>query len=134
VEITLTISEELARRLQPVAKELPQILELGMRAWDARHQGSFSGLADVLETLASLPTPEEVLALRPSALMQAEIEELVEKSRSGSLSPEDQRAWDKYQYVEHLVRLAKARAAGRAGHNSRTGYGASAAAEPPRSD
>jgi hypothetical protein len=84
-----------------------------MRAWDARRQAEFSGLADVLETLASLPSPEEVLALRPSALLQAEIDELLEKNRSGTLSPEDQRAWEQYQYVEHLVRLAKARAAGK---------------------
>ena len=110
MEITLTIPEELARRLQPVERELPQILELGIRAWNARGDLGFSGLSDVLETLASLPTPEEVLALRPSAALQERIEELLEKSRSGGLSADEQRAWEQYQYVEHLVRLAKARA------------------------
>ena len=111
MEITVTIPDELARQLRPVEKELPRILELGIRAWNARGQAEFSGLNDVLETLASLPTPEEILALRPSGALQEHIEELLEKSRSGSLSPEEQRAWEQYQYVEHLVRLAKARAA-----------------------
>jgi hypothetical protein len=111
MEITLTIPEDLATRLRPVEKELPQILELGIRAWNARSEAAFSGLTDVLETLASLPTPEEILALRPSAALQERIEELLEKSRSGGLSPDEQRAWAEYQYVEHLVRLAKARAA-----------------------
>jgi hypothetical protein len=111
VEITLTIPDELARRLQPVEKELPEILELGIRAWNARDESGFSGLTDVLEKLASLPTPAEILALRPSAALQERIDELLEKSRSGNLSPEEQRAWEQYQYVEHLVRLAKARAA-----------------------
>ncbi len=111
MEITLTIPEDLAQRLRPVEKELPQILELGIRAWNARGQSEFAGLNEVLEALASLPTPEEVLALRPSPALQERIEELVEKSRNGSLSPEEQRAWEQYRYVEHLVRLAKARAA-----------------------
>jgi hypothetical protein len=111
VEITLTIPEDLALRLRPVEKDLPQILELGMRAWTARQEPGFSGLTDVLETLASLPTPEEILALRPSAALQDRIEELLEKNRSGSLSADEQRAWEQYQYVEHLVRLARARAA-----------------------
>jgi hypothetical protein len=111
VEITVTISDELAVRLRPVEKELPQILELGMRAWTAQDASGFSGLTDVLEALASLPGPEEILALRPSPVLQERIEELLEKNRYGSLSPDDQRAWEQYQYVEHLVRLAKARAA-----------------------
>jgi hypothetical protein len=111
MEITLTIPEELALRLQPIEKDLPEILELGIRAWHARGESGFSGLSDVLETLASLPGPEEILALRPSAALQEQIEELLEKNRTGSLSAAEQRAWEQYQYVEHLVRLAKARAA-----------------------
>jgi hypothetical protein len=82
-----------------------------MRAWDARREAAFAGLDGVLETLATLPTPEEVLALRPSAALQTRIEELLEKSRSGNLSPDEQREWEQYRYLEHLVRLAKARAA-----------------------
>jgi hypothetical protein len=111
LEITLTIPDELAQRLRPVEKELAQILDLGIRAWNARGEPGFSGLTDVLETLAALPTPEEILALRPSAALQERIEELLEKNRSGSLSADEQRAWEQYQYAEHLVRMAKARAA-----------------------
>jgi hypothetical protein len=111
MEITLTVPDELATRLQPVESHLPRILELGFREWTARQESSFSGLTDILETLASLPTPEQVLALRPSALLEERIEYLLEKTRAGGLSSEDQQEWDRYQYVEHLVRLAKARAA-----------------------
>jgi hypothetical protein len=111
MEITLTVPEELATRLRPVEKELPQILELGIREWHARREAGFSGMAGVLETLASLPTPEEVLALRPSPSLQERLEDLLEKNRRGELSPDEQREWEQYQYVEHLVRLAKARAA-----------------------
>jgi hypothetical protein len=111
MEITVTVPDDLATHLRPVEKELPAILRLGIREWTARHGPGFSGLADVLELLASLPTPEEVLAVRPSAALQERIDELLEKNRSGGLSAEEQREWEQYRYVEHLVRLAKARAA-----------------------
>src|SRR5260370_278037 len=110
-EITLSVPDEPATRLGTVEKELPQILELGIREWHARREAGFSGMAGVLETLASLPTPEEVLALRPSSALQERIEELLDKNRCGVLSSEEQRERDQYQYVEHPVRLAKARAA-----------------------
>ena len=111
MEITLTIPEELALRLRPFEKELPRILELGIRARSAWDEAGFSGLTDVLETLAALPTPEAILALRPSAALQARIDDLLEKNQNGGLSEDEQRGWEQYQYVEHLVRLAKARAA-----------------------
>ncbi len=111
MDITVKVPDELASRLRSVEGDLPRILELGIREWHARSGAGFPGMAAVLETLASLPTPEEVLALRPSTSLQERIEELLEKNRGGGLSPEEQREWEQYQYVEHLVRLAKARAA-----------------------
>lgn len=111
MEITLTVPDELATRLRPVQTDLPTILELGMREWNARGGTGFAGLATVLETLASLPSPEEVLALRPSASLQERIDYLLEKSQSTSISDEERREWEQYEYTEHLVRLAKARAA-----------------------
>jgi hypothetical protein len=69
------------------------------------------GLGDVLETLARLPGPQEVLALRPSAALQERIAALLDRQRSGRLSADEEREWEKYQYVEHVVRIAKAKAA-----------------------
>jgi hypothetical protein len=111
MEITVSIPDDLAKRLRPVEDHLPQILELGMREWQARADSGFIGLAGILETLAALPTPEEVLALRPAPALQERIEALLEKNQADSMSPEEQQEWQQYQYVEHLVRLAKARAA-----------------------
>ena len=110
MEITLTLPEELVARLRPVQPHLPQILELGMREWAAQHGGGFAGLADVMKTLASLPSPQEVLALRPSADLQQRLDELLEKNQAGTWSATEQQEWQQYQYVEHLVRLAKANA------------------------
>jgi hypothetical protein len=110
VELTLHIPEDLASRLRPVEDRLPQILELGLRELHAEPL-RFEGLGDVLETLARLPTPQEVLALRPSATFQERISALVDRQRSGGLSDDEEREWEQYKYVEHLVRIAKAKAA-----------------------
>ena len=109
--MNVTIADDLAHQLKPYAAELPEILKLGMREWQARGDSGYSGLGSVLEKLAGLPTPEEVMALRPAAPLQQRIDALLEKNRTMGLSADDQREWDQYQYVEHLVRLAKGSAA-----------------------
>ena len=80
-----------------------------MREIDA-YAGTFAGLSDVLEILAHLPSPSEVLALRPSPALQERIDALLAKNRNGGLNETDCLDWQKYQYVEHLVRIAKAEA------------------------
>jgi hypothetical protein len=109
MDLTLTIPNELATRLRPVEDRLPEILELGLREWLSTPP-AYAGLNDLLETLARLPAPEEVLALRPAPILQDRIEALLDKNRAGGLSDEERREWERYEYIEHLIRLAKARA------------------------
>jgi hypothetical protein len=106
--ITLQIPDELAERLRGREDQLAQILELGLR--ELNSTAGFAGASDVLELLASLPTPEDILALRPSERLQRRIDELVEKSRAGGLSEAEEAEWERYEYLEHLVRMAKAKA------------------------
>ncbi len=110
MELTLHVSDDLASRLRPVHDRLPQILELGLRELHAAPP-QFEDLADVLESLARLPAPQEVLALRPSAALQDRITALLDKQRSGQLTADEEREWEQYKYAEHLVRIAKAKAA-----------------------
>lgn len=111
MQMTLDISTELAARLHAEQARLPQILALGLREMDAEGAAGFKGLADVLEFLADLPPPERILALRPSPSLQQDIETLLERSRTTGLNEEEERQWRQYQYIEHLVRKAKIRAA-----------------------
>lgn len=111
--LTIQIPDELATRLNRRAAELPQILELGLREIEAQDQLQFDGAADVLEFLAGLPSPEEVLSLRPSWPLQQRIDALVEKSQDEGLTPAEEQDWQQIELLEHLVRVAKARAAQR---------------------
>ncbi|MEM8718181.1 MAG: hypothetical protein AAGE84_02575 [Cyanobacteria bacterium P01_G01_bin.39] len=110
MQITLDLSEELVSRLNSVEDKLPQVIELGLRELNASPQDGFNGIAEVLEFLATLPTPEEILALRPSEALQTQISNLLEKHRDRNLTDVEGKMWEQYQYLEHLIRKAKAKA------------------------
>ena len=107
--ITLDLPDDLAERLRSLIDRLPRILALGIHELDAS-PSQFAGTSEVLEFLATLPSPEETLALRPSAKLQARVTELLEKNRAGGLTPAEREEIQHYEYAEHLVRLAKGRA------------------------
>ena len=110
MQITLDLSEELVSRLYSIEDKLPQVIELGLRELNASRQDGFNGIAEVLEFLATLPTPEEIIALRPSEALQTQISNLLEKHRDRSLTDAEAQMWEQYQYLEHLIRKAKAKA------------------------
>lgn len=109
-QLTVNISDELAQRLRPHEQDISRILELGLCEYSVREIGEFSGTAQVLEFLATLPSPEEIMQLRPSDELQKRLDQLLEKSRIGNLTETESTEWKQYQQLEHLVRMAKIRA------------------------
>ena len=108
--MTLQLPDELAQRLEPVTDHLPEILTLGLRAFHTSTLPSFPGAAEILEFLAGLPTPEEILALEPSPALIARVDELSDKSHNQALTMIEEQEWQQYEYLEHLVRIAKIKA------------------------
>jgi hypothetical protein len=108
--ITLQVPDELAQRLLNQQDRILEILELGLRELNAEAQQGFPGAAELLEFLATLPSPQEILDLRPSESLQQRVRELLERSHAGTLTTLEEQEWEGYQYLEHLVRLAKAKA------------------------
>src|SRR5262245_62037415 len=115
--ITLKLPDDLAERLRNREDRLPEILELGLRELSAEGQGRFEGAADVLEFLAGLPGPEEILKLRPSERLARRVKELLEKSNADGLDAQETQEWENYEFLEHLVRIAKAKACLKLGLN-----------------
>jgi hypothetical protein len=109
-QITVDLPDDLALRISPLRSELPQILELGLREWHLDIASEFAGLAEVLDFLVTLPSPEEVLALRPSPDLAEQIAALLEKNRTVGLTEAEERLWQHYEHVEYLVQMAKAKA------------------------
>jgi hypothetical protein len=108
--LQVEVPQELAVRLRPFNKQLPRIIELGLREWTASGQPGFEGASEVLEFLARLPSPEDILTLQPSEALQNRVNSLLEKNQVSRLTAEEERDWERYQYLEHLVRMAKTQA------------------------
>ncbi len=108
--ITIEVPDQLAARLREVEERLPEVLERGLRELLAERPGAFKDEAAIVETLASRPAPEEILAIQPSAELQARMSELLQRNKDGALSREEEAELERYLTLEHLVRLAKAHA------------------------
>ena len=65
---------------------------------------------EVIDFIAAGTTPRNVIAFRPSEAAQERVTDLLSREKEGALSPEEKSELDHYLQLEHLMRLAKARA------------------------
>jgi hypothetical protein len=65
---------------------------------------------EVIDFIAGGTTPGKIIAFRPSEASKARVSELIYKSKNASISPEEKDELSHYMQLEHLMRLAKARA------------------------
>jgi hypothetical protein len=65
---------------------------------------------EIVEFIASGTTPSNVAAFRPSEEAKERIAELIQREKLGKTSPEEESELNHYLQLEHLMRLAKARA------------------------
>ena len=110
VDITIRVPDDLGRELERFRDRLPELLERGLREVAAEADAEFGDAEAIIAVLASRPTAEQVLALRATADMQSRVDELLHRSKDGALSRAEEAELEKYLVLEHLVRLAKARA------------------------
>jgi hypothetical protein len=62
---------------------------------------------DMIEFLAAAPN---ILTFHPSDEAKTRFWKLVERSKSGEITPDEKNELEQYNQLEHLMRLAKARA------------------------
>ncbi|OQX13619.1 MAG: hypothetical protein BWK73_11725 [Thiothrix lacustris] len=65
---------------------------------------------EVIDFIAGGTTPGKIIAFRPSEASKARVSELIYKSKNASISSEEKDEFSHYMQLEHLMRLAKARA------------------------
>jgi hypothetical protein len=110
VDITIRVPDSLGRELEQYRDRLAELLERGLRDVQVEGTPVLSDATEILTVLASQPSPQQVLAIRPSDGMQARISDLLLRSKATGLSRDEEAELDRYLNLEHLVRLAKARA------------------------
>jgi hypothetical protein len=67
---------------------------------------------EVIDFIAQTSSPGKLLAFRPSAESKERVYHLINQEKSGSLTPDERSELHHYLQLEHLMRLAKARAEG----------------------
>ena len=65
---------------------------------------------EVIDFIAAGTTPQNVIAFRPSQASQQRITDLLSREKESGLSAAEKSELDHYLQLEHLMRLAKARA------------------------
>lgn len=110
VEITIQVPDRLRGPLEQVSDRLPEVLERGLREVLAEDAVVAEDERAIIAVLTSQPTPEQVLALRPSMELQAHVTELLERSKQGQLTASEAVDLERYLLLEHLVRVAKTQA------------------------
>jgi hypothetical protein len=72
--------------------------------------GATKSYDEIIDFIAAGTTPETVVEFRPSDGVQQRVARLVERSREGSISADDQSELDDYLQLEHIMIMTKARA------------------------
>lgn len=65
---------------------------------------------EVIDFIAAGPTPDRIAAFRPSDAARARVLNLLQRQKAGELLPREASELEDYLQLEHLMRLAKARA------------------------
>ena len=107
VQLTIELPEELAFRLQPLQERLTEIIELGLHEITTT---GYSLQSEIIEFLASGPTPHQILAFHPSEDVTKRVSELLGKNRAGQLTPAETAELNQYETLDYLITLVKARA------------------------
>ena len=67
---------------------------------------------EIIDFIAAGTTPESVSRFEASQATKEHVAELIHKEKVASLTPEEATELDYYLQLEHVMRLAKARATG----------------------
>ncbi len=65
---------------------------------------------EIIDFIAAGTTPEAVAHFEPSPDAQHRVGELIEREKEHGLSPEEKAELDHFMELEHILRMAKARA------------------------
>ena len=65
---------------------------------------------EIIDFIAAGTTPQSLIEFQPSATVKERVAELIFQEKNGLLSTDEKAELDHFMLLEHLLRLAKARA------------------------
>jgi hypothetical protein len=77
---------------------------------EAYNSSMMRAYEEIVEFIAAGTSPANVVAFRPSEQAKERVADLIHQGKINSLSPDEEAELVHYLQIEHLMRLAKARA------------------------
>ena len=108
VQMTMKVSEELAKQWQPIRSWLPTILQISFVGFKTLATQTAS---EVIAFLSSNPTPQEVLNYHISEHSQTRLQQLLTLHKAGLLGGNEQLELDELEELEHIFVMLKAQVA-----------------------
>jgi hypothetical protein len=107
MQVTVDLPDSLAAQVSTESHHLGQLLARALRP----KPPEMSALRrEVLSFLAAGPRPREIIGFRPSEIAAARMRDLLSRSKTGTLSPDEEAEMDDIEEVDQLVALIKAEA------------------------
>jgi hypothetical protein len=108
MQITLDVPDRIGEKLKALGDRLPEALD---RILDELPSDlPFQDEVQILELLINQPSPESILALRPSPTFQARMSDLLVESKANTIDRAGEAELDRYLLLEPWIRLAKTNA------------------------
>jgi hypothetical protein len=107
MQIILEVPDRPGEKLHALGDRLPEALDRALR--DLSSAKTIPNLDDrqIVQLLASQPSPEAILAIHPTPALQARMNKLLDRNKSGILSTREEVELDRHLLLEHWVRLAR---------------------------
>ncbi|MCB9457793.1 MAG: hypothetical protein H6671_17560 [Anaerolineaceae bacterium] len=66
--------------------------------------------SEIIDFLASTPTPEDIIAFKPSGRLEQRLSDLLERNRRDTLTAEGRAELDEFLRMNHFMNMLKIRA------------------------
>ena len=101
--ITLEIPDELLPQIQQMGDRFPEWLTFSFQ------QPSIPArlYREILNFLATNPTPDDILAFQPNPEIQDRLHLLLDRNKAGTIAAHETLELDEYEEIEHLMIILK---------------------------
>jgi hypothetical protein len=86
MQITIEVPDRLGEQLQQLGDRLPEALDRAIQELTSTETAAYQDDRQIVELLASQPSPEVVLSIRPTPALQARMSELLAQNKSATLT------------------------------------------------
>ncbi len=108
VQMTMQVSDELAKQIKPIGRWLPTVIELSLIGFKTLAAAT---AAEMIQFLSKTPSVQELLEYQVSEQSQQRLQRLLALNEAGILSGAEQLELDELQRIEHIIIMLKAQIA-----------------------